>query len=183
MLRCLTSAAALLALTGLGACDAPQAVGAPTSSGISSFVGGGNSSAAHLCYQGGWQHLATADGTPFTSVGDCVSYAAHGGTPGPLLPVITSFVFDGLANHCVPIDGNGGGSINAVFTAIFSGGTGTITNPAGAVFPVVSGVATEAGPIGSGNYVLTVTNGGGSVTSSLNPLGDSGGTPGCPAGP
>ena len=164
MLRRLASAAALLALTALGACDAPQAIGAPTGSRISAFVGDGNSSAAHLCYHGGWQNLATAEGTPFTSVGDCVSYAAHGGTPGPLGPVITSFVFSGLADHCITL-----GTIDATFTAIFSGGTGTITSPVGTVFPAVSGALVDAGRNAFGNYVLTVTNGGGSVTSTLNP--------------
>ena len=52
---------------------------------------GGNSDAAHLCQQGGYKSLVGTDGG-FTNVGECVSYAAHGGTfvtPGPgefLLP-------------------------------------------------------------------------------------------------
>jgi hypothetical protein len=41
---------------------------------------GGNSGAAHQCQHGGWQHWVRSDGTPFENTGDCVSYAAHGGT-------------------------------------------------------------------------------------------------------
>jgi hypothetical protein len=43
-------------------------------------AGGGNSANAQACQQGGWQHLTRADGTSFTNQGDCVSYAAQGGT-------------------------------------------------------------------------------------------------------
>jgi hypothetical protein len=41
---------------------------------------GGNSSNAQACQQGGWQNWRRADQTPFTNTGDCVSYAARGGT-------------------------------------------------------------------------------------------------------
>jgi hypothetical protein len=41
---------------------------------------GGNSGNAHQCQHGGWQHWVRSDGTPFENTGDCVSYAAHGGT-------------------------------------------------------------------------------------------------------
>ena len=54
-------------------------------------AGGGNSSNAQVCQQGGWQNLARQDGTGFSNTGDCVSYAAHGGTlvakPAPITPV------------------------------------------------------------------------------------------------
>jgi hypothetical protein len=43
-------------------------------------AGGGNSANAHLCQHGGWQTLSRSGGSSFTSVGDCVSYAAQGGT-------------------------------------------------------------------------------------------------------
>ena len=43
---------------------------------------GGNSAAAHLCLNGGYQKLVRTDGTGFRNVGECVSYAAHGGTFG-----------------------------------------------------------------------------------------------------
>ena len=38
------------------------------------------SDAAKACQQGGWKHLYRTDGTGFKNQGDCVSYAAHGGT-------------------------------------------------------------------------------------------------------
>ncbi|MGN6429270.1 MAG: hypothetical protein ACTHNB_00875 [Gaiellaceae bacterium] len=43
-------------------------------------AGGGNSDAAKACQMGGWQTLVRQDGTGFTNTGDCVSYAAHGGS-------------------------------------------------------------------------------------------------------
>jgi hypothetical protein len=57
---------ATLALAALG-----TAAGAST--------GGGNSDAAHACQQGGYKSLVGTNGG-FTTVGECVSYAAHGGT-------------------------------------------------------------------------------------------------------
>jgi hypothetical protein len=54
-------------------------------------AGGGNSNNAQACQQGGWQNLARQDGTGFTNTGDCVSYAARGGTlaakPAPITQV------------------------------------------------------------------------------------------------
>jgi len=41
---------------------------------------GGNSAAAQACQKDGWQQWRRADQTAFTNAGDCVSYAAHGGT-------------------------------------------------------------------------------------------------------
>jgi hypothetical protein len=45
-------------------------------------AGGGNSDNAKLCQQGGWEDLEREDGSPFKNDGDCVSYAAQGGTFG-----------------------------------------------------------------------------------------------------
>ena len=42
--------------------------------------GPGNSSNAKLCQKGGWMGLATSDGAAFANQGECVSYAAGGGT-------------------------------------------------------------------------------------------------------
>lgn len=42
--------------------------------------GPGNSSNAQACQNGGWQDLRRSDGTTFDNQGDCVSYAAQGGT-------------------------------------------------------------------------------------------------------
>jgi hypothetical protein len=39
----------------------------------------GNSANAKLCQHGGYQSWVRADQAPFVNVGDCVSYAAHGG--------------------------------------------------------------------------------------------------------
>lgn len=47
-------------------------------------AGGGNSDAAHACQKGGWQNLVRSDGTPFKNQGECVSYAAQGGTLYPV---------------------------------------------------------------------------------------------------
>lgn len=41
---------------------------------------GSNSDAAKKCQKGGWQEWVRADRTPFKNQGDCVSYAARGGT-------------------------------------------------------------------------------------------------------
>jgi hypothetical protein len=49
---------------------------------------GGNSENAKLCQQGGYEDWVRADQTPFANVGECVSYAAQGGTltaPTPAL--------------------------------------------------------------------------------------------------
>jgi hypothetical protein len=43
-------------------------------------AGGGNSANAQLCQKGGWQSLHTSTGGAFKNQGDCVSYAAKGGT-------------------------------------------------------------------------------------------------------
>lgn len=55
--------------------------------------GGGNSANAKLCQHGGWQHVQGMDGTRFVNQGDCVSYAAHGGTLVPIpSPAISATV-------------------------------------------------------------------------------------------
>ena len=41
---------------------------------------GGNSPYAKLCNGDGWTSVLQSDGTAFKNAGDCVSYAAHGGT-------------------------------------------------------------------------------------------------------
>lgn len=41
---------------------------------------GGNSSAAHACQKEGYKSLFRADGTAFKNTGECVSYAARGGS-------------------------------------------------------------------------------------------------------
>jgi hypothetical protein len=62
---------------------------------------GGNSDAAHACQQGGWQGLEASDGTDFTNTGDCVSYAAQGGTLVPSAPNLSlSFTPTFDPNYC-----------------------------------------------------------------------------------
>lgn len=43
---------------------------------------GGYSENAKKCQKGGWANLVRADQTPFANPGECVSYAAKGGTLG-----------------------------------------------------------------------------------------------------
>ena len=43
-------------------------------------AGGGNSANAKPCQKDGWKQLVRVDQTAFTNQGDCVSYAAQGGT-------------------------------------------------------------------------------------------------------
>ena len=50
---------------------------------------GGNSAAAHACQDGGYANLEGTDGTLFSNVGDCVSYAAHGGTLVAIAPSVS----------------------------------------------------------------------------------------------
>jgi hypothetical protein len=52
----------------------------------SAAMAGRNSDAAHTCQQGGWQTLARQDATSFANQGDCVTYAANGGTYKVLEP-------------------------------------------------------------------------------------------------
>ncbi len=67
-----------LAFAWLAACDSPSAPS--TREPAISLDAGGNSDAAHACQQGGYLDLFRTDGTAFKNTGECVSYAAHGGT-------------------------------------------------------------------------------------------------------
>jgi hypothetical protein len=49
-------------------------------------AGPGNSAAAHACQQGGYLDFTREDGTAFANTGECVSYAAQGGTLVPVSP-------------------------------------------------------------------------------------------------
>ena len=57
---------------------------------------GGNSGAAEACQRGGFASLARAEDsrTPFASQGECVSFAARGGTIVPVQVGPLSIVFD-----------------------------------------------------------------------------------------
>jgi hypothetical protein len=49
-------------------------------------AGGGNSENAKKCQKDGWQNWVRSDGTAFKNQGECVSYAAQGGTLTPPKP-------------------------------------------------------------------------------------------------
>jgi hypothetical protein len=125
-------------------------------------AGGGNSDAAKACQQGGWQNLAREDGTEFENTGDCVSYAAQGGTLEPKGPGVCVAGSDNFSDDAVGAQPNtfSGGTID---TAYGSGG-GIYEEDfnwdggfAGGTHLVFSGV-----PVNS--FQLTFTNAVGSVT-------------------
>jgi hypothetical protein len=59
-------------------------------------AGGGNSAAAHACQKGGYLGLVGSGGETFRNAGQCVSFAAHGGTfaTGIIVPAGASVTFD-----------------------------------------------------------------------------------------
>lgn len=70
-------------------------------------AGPGNSGAAHACQQGGYLSLVGADGTTFSNVGECVSFAAHGGkfATGIIIPAgetatLTKATFGDFVTNC-----------------------------------------------------------------------------------
>jgi hypothetical protein len=56
-------------------------------------AGGGNSGAAHACQQGGWAELVGSNGETFRNTGECVSFAARGGTFGEPPPPPPTGIF------------------------------------------------------------------------------------------
>jgi hypothetical protein len=58
-------------------------IGALTVGVATATAGGGNSASADACHNGGWQALVGAYAAAFANQGDCVSYAAKGGTLSP----------------------------------------------------------------------------------------------------
>jgi hypothetical protein len=76
-----TSSAIVAASPG-GSSSTARAAAKPTAQ-------AGNSGAAHLCQQGGYQNLVRTDRTGFSTVGECVSYAAQGGAFGSGLIIYT----------------------------------------------------------------------------------------------
>ena len=76
----------------------------------SAFAGGGNSDNAKRCQQGGYTSLMQSDGTHFRNAGDCVSYAAQGGTlvAVPTVGFVASLCpLQVPGNLCVRVDGFG----------------------------------------------------------------------------
>src|SRR5262245_17957783 len=62
----------------LGSLVAALTVGVATAS-----ADGGNSANAEACRNGGWQTLVGAQAAAFKNQGDCIAYAAQGGTLSP----------------------------------------------------------------------------------------------------
>jgi len=60
------------------------------------LAGGGNSAAAHACQKGGYLGLVGSGGETFRNTGECVSFAAHGGTfaTGIIVPAGATVTFD-----------------------------------------------------------------------------------------
>ena len=60
------------------------------------LAGGGNSAAAHACQKGGYLGLVGSGGETFRNTGECVSFAAHGGTfaTGIIVPAGWTVTFD-----------------------------------------------------------------------------------------
>ena len=146
VLRLLTTALLGLALAGLSG----SALAAP----------GGNADAAHLCQQGGYARLKGSDGTTLGNAGDCVRYAAHGGTiVGVSACSVTSttgcLVFDNVTLPSVQGTGN---SITL---------TGSISFVTACPIPLSAGICYPPTPndlaTGTGSYVET--DAGGSVVS------------------
>jgi len=75
----LFTGAALLACAGIIVACQGDPVGPSHPLRPSFAVGGGSSTAAHLCQDGGFQNVLQANGTGFANAGECVSYASHGG--------------------------------------------------------------------------------------------------------
>lgn len=89
---------------------------------------GGNSASAALCQKGGWQTLMDSSAAPFSNDGDCVSYAAHGGSIYALAslhvePCATQ-PFDGL---CVSTSGFGLAPTTFVTTPLLKNGVPVTT--------------------------------------------------------
>jgi hypothetical protein len=62
------------------------------------LAGGGNSAAAHACQNGGYVDLVGSGGETFRNTGECVSFAARGGTfmtlTGIVVPAGATVTFD-----------------------------------------------------------------------------------------
>lgn len=67
-----------------------------TATATASLAQGGNSAAAHACQKGGYLALVGAGGETFANVGECVSFAARGGTfaTGIIVPAGSTVTFN-----------------------------------------------------------------------------------------
>lgn len=145
--RRFTRFAALLALSLAAACDSTGSPLAPMRASASNRSGG-NASAAQTCQNGGYLNVSRADGSAFRNAGDCTSYAAQGGGFGPVIKSLS------VLSH---------GCGDAVYLAVFTGGTGAINGQ-----PVQSGVPIDLWV--TGVMTLTVTNASGVSVSAVAPV-------------
>lgn len=98
---------------------------------------GGNSDAAHQCENGGYVNLIGTNGTTdvtFANTGECVSYAAHGGSLVP--SALVSQCLNGGYANLAPADTNQAFSSEAACVAYILGG-GT-PEPLGPTFVLTS---------------------------------------------
>jgi hypothetical protein len=122
--------------------------------GSSASANGGKSADAHMCNQGGWRNLVRTDGTTFTNVGKCASYAAQGGT---LQPLTGCSVFD-------TTNSTGSTSATALQTVITNASDGD----------AISVMGTCAG----GTVAISVTITGQAASGYTTPTLDGGSNPG-----
>ena len=149
------------------ACNSGASLTSPVTRASSAMAAAKPAGGADLCKKGGFANYNRTDGTTFKNQGDCVSYVEHGGVLVPVLPlpVITSFTYDGIQDLC-----STGGGLHPLFTALFSGGTATITFGSLASAKVTSGVPVAYGPVAGGTFTLSATNSSGSTTRTLQPF-------------
>jgi len=150
--RRLATIASLVAAAFVIACDAGTPI-EPVEA-VVTIQSSRNSDAADACRNGGYASLNRTDGSSFNNVGECVSYGAHGGSFGP---AITSFELNG--NSC----------FTGHYTAVFSGGTGTVNGTA-----VTSGVQFSVPNAGPQTLVVTSSSGVSVTATAPAPIVDDG---------
>jgi hypothetical protein len=115
---------------------------------------GGNSFASAACADGGYLDWTDADGNAFRNEGDCVSFAAHGGTLVPVVvPPVTPFSVSygpmGTNGFTATLTGTGLEPNTGVDVMLTWGGLpltlGTVADASGNVTFGVSSVCTSLG--------------------------------------
>ena len=116
---------------------------------------GGNSYASAVCGEGGYVNWTDAAGNAFRNEGDCVSYAAHGGTLVPVVvPPVTPFSVSygpmGTNGFTATLTGTGLEPNTGVDVVLTWGGglpltLGTVADASGNVTFGFSSVCTSAG--------------------------------------
>jgi hypothetical protein len=147
------------------------------------LAAGGNPDAAHACQNGGYLRFQGIDGTTFTNVGQCVSYAAHGGTMTCAVTSISGCLT--FNNATLPTAEGTGNSITLTGAIAFmdtcasgncsfatpntlasGAGTYAITNSSGEVVSQGTFQVADTANTSEGLSYLSYTNGSGDYTSS-----------------